>query len=99
MAARRWVEGAEKAARLRAWQRGQTGFPLVDAGMRELWATGWMQQSVRMAASSFLVDVLQVNWVEGARGLPAAAHPLLERCSIHTPFTLSLSSPFNESCD
>lgn len=67
VAGRRWAEGAEKEARLTAWKRGQTGFPLVDAGMRELWRTGWMQQSVRMAAASFLVDVLNVHWSEGAR--------------------------------
>lgn len=52
---------------LRAWQRGQTGYPLVDAGMRELWATGWMHNRVRMVVASFLVKDLLVSWLEGAR--------------------------------
>lgn len=52
---------------LRAWQRGRTGFPLVDAGMRELWATGWMQQSVRMVCAAFLVEYLSLHWVHGCR--------------------------------
>lgn len=52
---------------LRAWQRGQTGFPLVDAGMRELWTTGWMHNRVRMVVASFLVKDLLIPWQEGAR--------------------------------
>lgn len=52
---------------LRAWQRGQTGFPIVDAGMRELWATGWMHNRVRMIVASFLVKDLLLSWNEGAR--------------------------------
>lgn len=52
---------------LRAWQRGQTGYPMVDAGMRCLYATGWMHQSVRMVAASFLVEYLGISWVEGVR--------------------------------
>ena len=52
---------------LRAWQRGQTGYPLVDAGMRELWSTGWMHNRVRMVVASFLVKNLLVPWQEGAR--------------------------------
>lgn len=52
---------------LRAWQRGRTGVPLVDAGMRELWHTGWMHNRVRMVAASFLVKNLQQPWLEGAR--------------------------------
>jgi deoxyribodipyrimidine photo-lyase len=51
---------------LRAWQRGMTGFPIVDAGMRELWATGWMHNRVRMIAASFLVKDLLISWKEGA---------------------------------
>jgi deoxyribodipyrimidine photo-lyase len=51
---------------LKAWQRGQTGFPLVDAGMRELWTTGWMHNRVRMVAASFLVKDLLISWQEGA---------------------------------
>jgi len=52
---------------LRAWRRGQTGYPIVDAGMRELWNTGWMHNRVRMIAASFLVKDLLIHWHEGAR--------------------------------
>jgi deoxyribodipyrimidine photo-lyase len=52
---------------LKAWQKGRTGFPLVDAGMRELWHTGWMHNRVRMVAASFLVKDLLIPWQEGAR--------------------------------
>ena len=52
---------------LRAWQKGQTGYPIVDAGMRELWATGWMHNRVRMIVASFLVKDLLISWTEGAR--------------------------------
>ncbi len=52
-------------AGLTAWQRGQTGYPIVDAGMRELWQTGWMHNRVRMAAASFLVKHLLVDWRAG----------------------------------
>lgn len=51
---------------LRAWQKGETGYPIVDAGMRELWQTGWMHNRVRMIASSFLVKHLLQPWQEGA---------------------------------
>lgn len=52
-------------ANLRAWQRGRTGFPIVDAGMRELWHTGWMHNRVRMIVASFLVKDLLISWQEG----------------------------------
>ncbi|MDT8429394.1 MAG: deoxyribodipyrimidine photo-lyase [Pseudomonadales bacterium] len=52
---------------LQAWQQGQTGFPLVDAGMRELWQTGYMHNRVRMVAASFLVKNLHLPWQQGAR--------------------------------
>ncbi len=52
---------------LRAWRRGRTGFPLVDAGMRELRRTGWMHNRVRMIVASFLVKDLLLPWREGAR--------------------------------
>ncbi len=55
------------ARALRAWQRGRTGYPLVDAGMRELWATGWMHNRVRMVVASFLVKDLMIPWQEGTR--------------------------------
>ena len=52
--------------RLRAWQRGRTGYPIVDAGMRQLWATGWMHNRVRMIVASFLVKHLRLPWQRGA---------------------------------
>jgi deoxyribodipyrimidine photo-lyase len=52
---------------LRAWQRGQTGYPIVDAGMRQLWTTGWMHNRVRMLVGSFLVKDLLIPWQCGAR--------------------------------
>ncbi len=51
---------------LKAWQRGRTGYPIVDAGMRELWHTGWMHNRVRMVAASFLVKHLRLPWTRGA---------------------------------
>ncbi len=53
-------------AKLRAWQRGQTGYPIVDAGMRQLWQTGWMHNRVRMVVASFLVKHLRLPWTQGA---------------------------------
>jgi deoxyribodipyrimidine photo-lyase len=52
---------------LLAWKKGETGYPLVDAGMRQLWATGWMHNRVRMVTASFLVKHLLVDWREGER--------------------------------
>ncbi len=52
---------------LAAWQRGRTGFPIIDAGMRELWATGYMHNRVRMLAASFLTKNLRYHWLHGAR--------------------------------
>ena len=52
---------------LEAWRRGTTGYPIVDAGMRELWTSGWMHNRVRMVAASFLVKDLLIHWLEGAR--------------------------------
>ncbi|CAD6551567.1 Deoxyribodipyrimidine photo-lyase [Paraburkholderia hiiakae] len=52
-------------AGLRAWQRGLTGYPLVDAGMRELWHTGWMHNRVRMVVASFLTKHLLIDWRAG----------------------------------
>ncbi len=54
------------AAQLRAWQQGKTGYPMVDAGMRELWTTGWMHNRVRMIVASFLVKHLRLPWQSGA---------------------------------
>ena len=53
-------------AKLAAWKRGRTGFPMVDAGMRQLWATGWMHNRVRMIVASFLVKDLLQPWQDGA---------------------------------
>jgi deoxyribodipyrimidine photo-lyase len=53
--------------RLEAWQRGQTGYPFVDAGMRQLHATGWLPNRVRMVVASFLVKDLHLEWTLGAR--------------------------------
>jgi deoxyribodipyrimidine photo-lyase len=50
---------------LRAWQRGRTGYPIVDAGMRELWHTGWMHNRVRMVCASFLIKHLLIDWRRG----------------------------------
>jgi deoxyribodipyrimidine photo-lyase len=55
------------ASVLRRWQRGQTGYPIVDAGMRELYETGWMHNRVRMIVSSLLVKHLLQDWRDGAR--------------------------------
>ncbi len=55
----------EKTKRLNAWKQGQTGFPLIDAGMRQLVAEGWMPQKVRLAVSTFLVEGLGVSWRDG----------------------------------
>ena len=52
---------------LKAWQRGLTGYPIVDAGMRELWQTGFMHNRVRMIVASFLTKHLLVHWLEGER--------------------------------
>ena len=52
-------------ADLSAWQRGQTGIPIVDAGMRQLWQTGWMHNRVRMIVASFLVKHLLIPWQHG----------------------------------
>lgn len=50
-----------------AWTKGQTGYPIVDAGMRELWQTGWMHNRVRMVVASFLVKHLMMDWRHGER--------------------------------
>lgn len=57
----------ETGPALDAWQRGRTGYPLVDAGMRELWTSGWMHNRVRMVAASLLTKNLRIHWLEGAR--------------------------------
>lgn len=58
-----WNRGS---AHLKAWQRGLTGYPIIDAGMRELWQTGWMHNRVRMVVASFLIKHLLLDWRKGA---------------------------------
>ncbi len=57
----------DREAELKAWQQGRTGIPLVDAGMRELWVTGYMHNRVRLVAASFLVKNLLIDWRLGER--------------------------------
>jgi deoxyribodipyrimidine photo-lyase len=57
----------KSARELSAWQHGRTGYPLVDAGMRELWATGWMHNRMRMVVASFLTKHLLLPWLEGSK--------------------------------
>ena len=52
---------------LNAWKKGITGYPIVDAGMRELYETGWMHNRIRMVVGSFLVKHLRINWTEGEK--------------------------------
>jgi len=59
-----WTDDGES---LSAWSRGRTGYPIVDAGMRELWQTGWMHNRVRMIVASFLTKHLLVRWQSGER--------------------------------
>ena len=61
------IEYDDPGAGFEAWQRGETGFPIVDAGMRQLLATGWMHNRVRMIVASFLTKDLHVWWPHGAR--------------------------------
>jgi len=58
-----WVNDEEG---LRLWQKGKTGYPIVDAGMRQLWASGWMHNRVRMIVASFLIKDLMIPWQKGA---------------------------------
>ena len=60
-----WRTGREAEADLKAWQQGRTGYPIVDAGMRQLWHTGWMHNRVRMIAASFLIKHLLIDWRRG----------------------------------
>ncbi len=62
-----WDSGKQADERFEAWCRGETGYPIVDAGMRQLRAEGWMHNRVRMITASFLVKDLHVDWTRGAR--------------------------------
>jgi deoxyribodipyrimidine photo-lyase len=63
----RWTEGATARTMLAAWAEGRTGYPFVDAGMRQLRAEGWVHNRVRMVVASFLVKDLHLPWQLGAR--------------------------------
>jgi deoxyribodipyrimidine photo-lyase len=63
----RWREGPEADRDFSAWCKGRTGYPIVDAGMRELWATGFMHNRVRMIVASFLTKHLMIDWRRGER--------------------------------
>jgi deoxyribodipyrimidine photo-lyase len=62
-----WRTGRQAEADLKAWQQGRTGYPIVDAGMRQLWTSGWMHNRVRMITASFLIKHLLIDWREGER--------------------------------
>jgi deoxyribodipyrimidine photo-lyase len=62
-----WRDLREARSDFIAWKTGRTGYPIVDAGMRQLWATGWMHNRVRMIAASFLIKHLLIDWRHGAR--------------------------------
>jgi deoxyribodipyrimidine photo-lyase len=63
----RWRRGEEAEADLRAWREGRTGYPVVDAAMRQLAHEGWMHNRARLLTASFLAKTLYVDWREGAR--------------------------------
>jgi deoxyribodipyrimidine photo-lyase len=63
----RWRDLREAGTEFAAWKHGRTGYPIVDAGMRQLWATGWMHNRVRMIAASFLIKHLLIDWRHGAQ--------------------------------
>lgn len=63
----RYDSGAKARVKLERWQQGKTGFPMVDAGMRQLLNTGWMHNRVRMIVASFLIKDLHLEWQQGAR--------------------------------
>ena len=67
VAERRSIAWRDDPAAFHAWQRGATGFDLVDAGMRQLWATGWMHNRARMVTASFLTKHLLIDWRLGQR--------------------------------
>ncbi|MCW8944881.1 MAG: DNA photolyase family protein [Sedimenticola sp.] len=62
-----WNSSSESREQLEQWKRGETGIPIVDAGMRQLWQTGWMHNRVRMIVASLLTKNLGIHWLEGAR--------------------------------
>jgi hypothetical protein len=91
---------------LRAWQRGQTGYPIVDAGMRQLWRTGVMHNRVRMVAASFLVKHLLIDWREGEKWFwdtlvdadPAATPPTGNGSPARAPMPHPISACSTRPC-
>lgn len=63
----RWRKGSAADADFEAWCEGRTGYPIVDAGMRQLWRSGWMHNRVRMISASFLIKHLLIDWRRGER--------------------------------
>ena len=63
----RWRKGSAADADFKAWCEGRTGYPIVDAGMRQLWNSGWMHNRVRMITASFLIKHLLIDWRRGER--------------------------------
>ena len=62
-----WRTGSAADLDFRAWTKGRTGYPIVDAGMRQLWRIGWMHNRVRMITASFLIKHLLIDWRRGER--------------------------------
>ena len=62
-----WLDESKQPKLLEQWQTGKTGIPIVDAGMRELWQTGWMHNRVRMITASILTKNMGFHWMNGAR--------------------------------
>jgi deoxyribodipyrimidine photo-lyase len=62
-----WVWAKQSIRKWNTWRQGLTGIPIVDAGMRELWRTGWMHNRVRMIVASLLTKNVGIHWLEGAR--------------------------------
>jgi hypothetical protein len=91
---------------LKAWQRGQTGYPIVDAGMRQLWHTGTMHNRVRMVVASFLVKHLLIDWREGEKCFwdtlvdadPAATPPTGNGSPARAPMPHPISACSTRSC-
>lgn len=63
----RWRQGKAAEKLLHCWQKGKTGIPIIDAGMRELWQSGWIHNRVRMITASYLTKNLAIHWLQGAR--------------------------------
>ena len=56
---------SDNEVHLNAWKKGNTGYPLIDAAMRQLWAIGWMNNYLRHVVASFLISYLRISWIEG----------------------------------